>query len=141
MSATGFAKFSCCSCCSCWGPYNWAADRRPYLHCYRSELSETVKIGWLGHLYKLSTVLETFVPSNFCPCSICPSLNLMEYLSRYQSNFTQTLKKGSWEPKICLTQILLIQFFWTQDLLDLMFLIFILIFFKPKIFGPKSFWT
>ena len=47
------------------GPYNWAADRRPYLHCYWSELGQTLKVGWLGHLHELSTVLETFVTSTF----------------------------------------------------------------------------
>ena len=25
-----------------------------------------------------------------CPCNICPCLNIMEYISRYQSNFIQT---------------------------------------------------
>ena len=48
-----------------WGPYNWAADRTPYLHCYWSELGQTLKVGWLGHLHELSTVLGTFVTSTF----------------------------------------------------------------------------
>ena len=86
------------SCCCSWGPYNWAADRSPYLKCYLSKLSQTLKVWWLGHLYELSIVLGTFV-FNICPCSIflcniclwkiCPSLNIMEYLSWYHSMLTK----------------------------------------------------
>ena len=47
MSTTGFAKISC----SCVGFCNCIADRRSYLHCNSSELSKTLKVGWLPNLY------------------------------------------------------------------------------------------
>ena len=76
----------CCYLILSWGPYNWAANRRQYLHCYWSKLSQTLKVGWVSDLYELSTVLGTFLPSTF----VHAALNIMEYLRLYQSNFTQT---------------------------------------------------
>ena len=50
-------------------PYNWAADRRPYLNYYWSEVSQIFKVGWLGSLHKLASVLGTFLPLTFVQLS------------------------------------------------------------------------
>ena len=63
----------------------------PILHLrklgHTLKLDQTLKVGWLGHLYESVTVRQTFDPAT----SVSVQYNIMEYLSLFKSEFDQTL--------------------------------------------------